>query len=141
MVRRTDDKLERDLWDLGDLKSGRYIEISQARERPMEAISGGLRDYTPNYYPKPRLNELTRVIQSLSTEHQKLFSLRYIGVSVNNSIIPLEVNAISKRLGWSRRKAFNKFKDMKGQIREKMSTYSNKRKLTNAPNMLECGYI
>ena len=142
MVRRTDDKLEKDLWDLGDLKSGRYVEIEQARERPMESISGGLRDYTPKYFPKPRMNELQRVIQRLSLDYQKLITLRYIGISINNTITPLEINAISIKMGWSRRKTFTQFKKMKEAIRNEMPTYQKKPKpLTIAPNMLECSHI
>ena len=136
MVRKTDDKLEKDLWDLGDIQSGRYIEIEQARERLMEMVSGGLRDYTPNYYPKPRLNELTRAIQSLSVEYQQLFIYRYVGIPKNNSFTPLEIKAISEVMGWSRRKTYSKFKEMKNTIREKMPTYN--RKLTFAPNTLKC---
>lgn len=141
MVRKTDDKLEKDLWDLGDMESGRYIEIKQARERPMEAISGGIRDYTPNYYPRPRLNELKRVIQRLSTEHQKLFKMRYVGLNVHNILTPLEINALSKHLKWSRRKTFSKLKEMKESIRNEMPTYQKRKMLTIAPNVLECGYI
>lgn len=135
MVRKTDDKLEKDLWDLGDIQSGRYIEIEQGKERLMEVVDGGLRDYTPNYYPRPRLNELTRTIQSLSTEYQQLFILRYVGIKKNNYFTPLEIKSISDVMGWSKRKTYSKFKEMKGEIREKMPTY---KKLTFAPNTLKC---
>lgn len=136
MVRRTDDRLEKDLWDLGDIQSGRYIEIEQAKDRPMEVVSGGLRDYTPNYYPKPRLNELTRVIQSLSTEYQQLFTLRYVGIQVNDYFVPLEINTLSKCMKWSRRKTYSRLKDMKKAIKDKMPTYT--KLLTIAPNTLKC---
>lgn len=139
MVRKTDDKLEKDLWDLGDIQSGRYIEIEQAKERPMEMISGGVRDYTPKYFPKPRINELTRVIQSLSVEYQQLFTLRYIGIQINSDYVPLEIKPISDCMKWSRRKTYSKFKDMKSAIRNKMPTYAEK--LTFAPNTLKCSYI
>jgi len=139
MVRKTDDKLEKDLWDLGDIQSGRYIEIEQAKERPMEVTSGGIRDYTPKYFPKPRINELTRVIQSLSSEYRQLFELRYIGIDVNNVFVPLEINHISKCMKWSRRKTYSKFKEMKSAIRERMPVYA--KKLTYAPNTLKCSYI
>ena len=139
MVRKTDDKLEKDLWDLGDIQSGRYIEIEQAKERPMEMISGGVRDYTPKYFPRPRINELTRVIQSLSIEYQQLFTLRYIGMQINSDYVPLEIKPISDCMKWSRRKTYSKFKDMKSAIRDKMPTYAAK--LTFAPNTLKCSYI
>ena len=139
MVRKTDDKLEKDLWDLGDIQAGRDIEINQAKERPMEVTSGGLRDYTPKYFPKPRINELTRVIQSLSSEYRQLFELRYIGIQINYYFVPLEVKHISDCMKWSRRKTYSKLKEMKGLIREKMPVYD--RKLTFAPNTLKCTYI
>lgn len=139
MVRKTDDKLEKDLWDFGDIQSGRYIEIEQAKERPMEVTSGGVRDYTPKYFPKPRMNELTRVIQSLSAEYQQLIELRYIGIDINNAFVPLEINNISKCMKWSRRKTYSKLKEMKQAIRDKMpiDCYS----LTYAPNTLKCSHI
>lgn len=139
MVRKTDDKLEKDLWDFGDIQSGRYIEIEQAKERPMEVVSGGLRDHTPKYFPKPRINELTRVIHSLSIEYKQLIELRYIGIDINNKLIPLEISAISKRMKWSRRKTYSKLKDMKQEIKEKMSTHY--KPLTYALNTLKCSYI
>ena len=139
MVRKTDDKLEKDLWDLGDIQSGRYIEIEQAKERPMEVTNGGLRDYTPKYFPRPRINELTRVIQSLSIEYKQLIELRYIGIDINNVFVPLEIKHISKCMNWSRRKTYSKFKEMKQTIREKMPIYV--KPLTFAPNALKCSYI
>ena len=139
MVRKTDDKLEKDLWDLGDIQSGRYIEIEQAKERPMEVTSGGLRNYTPKYFPKPRINELTRVVQSLSSEYRQLFELRYIGIQINNGFVPLEIKHISGCMKWSRRKTYSKFKEMKRTIRERMPVYANP--LTFAPKGLKCSYI
>ena len=139
MVRKTDDKLEKDLWDLGDIQSGRYIEIEKAKERPMEVTSGGLRDYTPKYFPKPRINELTRIIDSLSIEYKNMFILRYVGARKNNTLTPLEINDIASRMGWSRRKTYSKFKDMKCEIRQKMPIYSDL--LTFAPKTLKYSYI
>ena len=138
MIRKTDDKLEKDLWDLGDIQSGRYIEIEQAKERPMEYTSGGIRDYTPKYFPKPRINELLRVIQTLTIECQQLISLRYIGLDVNNICVPLEINALSVHMKWSRRKTFSKLKEMKALIRDKMPIYTP---LTFAPKGLKYSYI
>jgi len=139
MVRRTDDKLEKDLWDLGDIQSGRCAEIEQARERPMEIISGGLMDYTPKYFPKPRINELNRVIRSLSSDYQQLFVLRYVGIQINDRFVPLEIKIISNVMRWSRRKTYSEFKDMKRIIRGKMPVYNTK--LTFAPKTLKCSYI
>lgn len=139
MVRKTDDMLERDLWDLGDIQSGRYIEIEQSRERLMEVVSGGLRDYTPSYFPKPRINELSRVIQNLGREYLMLFELRYIGVKIDGVYTPLEIKTVASHLKWSRRKTFSRYKDMKDLIRDKMPIYAKRRHnhLNYAPKLLE----
>lgn len=143
MRRRIDDMLEQDLWDLGDIQSGRYVEIEQSREKRMEVVSGGLRDYTPSYFPKPRLNQLSRVIQNLSDEYIALYDLRYIGIRKDGVMVPMDVNTIASHLHWSRRKTFVKFKDMKDLIREKMPIYTKKRyrNLNFALNVLESVHI
>lgn len=139
MVRKTNDILEKDLWDLGDIQSGRCIEIEQAKERPMEVVTGGARDFTPNYFPKPRMNELKRVIQSLSIEYQQLFELRYVGIQINSDFVPLEIKHISDCMRWSRRKTYSKYKEMKLIIKGRMPVYDTS--LTFAPNELKCSYL